>query len=442
MAIDLDSDQKEVVEMGLQSYGNLLAHLETEDPSEAACKVKEELESFENATLNIAITGETGAGKSSFINAIRGVGHEDENAAATGETETTRKPTPYPHPTYPQVTFWDMPGVETPDFQIDQYPEKVNFDSYDFFIIIASERFKSSHAKLAREIRGMGKKFYFVRSKVDADLYNAKKQRPSTYKEEKILEMIKENCIQHLEAEGMTSPKVFLLSSFDLEKYDFLDLVDTLEHELPSHKRHAFLLSLPNVSPQTLQKKKEALKQQIWKLALLLGAASGGVAAIPGSRSKSLSLAFNVPILLKCMRDYSKSFGLEDDSLEKLAQHSGKSVNDLKAVIKTPLAKDLTVKYVWELLSQSPVLLTLKSMGALLSSSMGAKLQAMTETWMLVADFSEYCGKVLPVLCALTASGISYSTTSFVLHRFLDAVAEDAQRIREVVLEEEGKKSI
>ncbi|KAH1181972.1 hypothetical protein KIL84_009726 [Mauremys mutica] len=365
MSMDLGSCEKDVVEMCLQSYRNHLAHLETEDPSEAACKVKEELESFENAMLNIAITGET-----------------------------------------------------------------------------ASERFKSSHAKLAREIRGRGKKFYFVCSKVDADLYNAKRQQPSTYKEEKILEAIKENCIQHLEAEGMTSPKVFLLSSFDLENYDFHDLVDTLERELPSHKRHAFLLSLPNISPQTLQKKKEALKQQIWKLALLSGAASGGVAAIPGFRSKSLCLAFNVPVLLKRMRGYSKSFGLEENSLAKLAQHSGKSVNDLKAAIKTPLAKDLTLEYVWELLSQSPVLLTLKSMGTLLSSSVGAKLQAMTETCLLVADFSEYCGKVLPVLCALTAGGISYSATSFMLHRFLDAVAEDAQRVREVVLEEEGKKSI
>ncbi|XP_038225087.1 T-cell-specific guanine nucleotide triphosphate-binding protein 2-like [Dermochelys coriacea] len=204
--------------MGLQSYGNLLAHFETEDPSEAACKVKEELKSFENAMLNIAITGETGAGKSSFLSAIQDVGHEDENAAATGETERTRKPTPYPHPTHSKGTFWDIPGVETPDFQLDQYPEKVNFDSSDFFIIIASERFKSSHDKLAREIQGMGKKFYFVRSKVDADLYNAKRQQPFTHKEEKILEEMKENCILHLEAEGMTSPKVFLLSSFDLEK--------------------------------------------------------------------------------------------------------------------------------------------------------------------------------------------------------------------------------
>ncbi|KAM7149943.1 LOW QUALITY PROTEIN: interferon-gamma-inducible GTPase 10-like, partial [Macrochelys suwanniensis] len=245
------------------------------------------------------ITRETGAGKSSFINAIRGVGHEDENAAATGEIETPEKPTPYPPPTYPKGTFWDMHGVETPDFQPDQYPEIVNVDSYDFFIIIASERFKSSHAKLAREIQEWGKKFYFVRSKVDAGLYNAKGQQPSTYKEENILEEMKENCMQHLEGEGMTFPKLFLLSSFDLEKYDFHDLVDTLERELSSHKRHAFLLRLPNVSPQTLQKKKEALKQQLWKLALLSGIASGDVALMSGHHVKSLSLAFNVPILLK-----------------------------------------------------------------------------------------------------------------------------------------------
>ena len=61
--------------------------------------------------LRIAVTGASGVGKSAFINAIRGVNDDDENAAPTGVVDTTREPTEYKHPNTPMISFVDLAMV-------------------------------------------------------------------------------------------------------------------------------------------------------------------------------------------------------------------------------------------------------------------------------------------------------------------------------------------
>jgi hypothetical protein len=39
------------------------------------------------------------------------LGDEDDGAAETGVTETTRVATFYPHPTNDKIKFWDLPGI-------------------------------------------------------------------------------------------------------------------------------------------------------------------------------------------------------------------------------------------------------------------------------------------------------------------------------------------
>ncbi|KAJ6663844.1 hypothetical protein lerEdw1_009923 [Lerista edwardsae] len=363
--------------------------------AEAASKILENLEALENASLDIAITGESGSGKSSFVNAIRGLEDEDDGAAPTGVVETTMVPTPYPHPKHPKVTVWDLPGIGTPNFQSGTYLEQVDFSRYDFFILIASERFKSNHAQLAREIQKLGKRFYFVRSKVDADLDATKRRRLRAYNEEAVLEMIRDNCQQCLRNEGIDSPQVFLLSSWELSKYDFMALEETLEKELPRHKRHAFLMALPNISLEILQKKKEALQKQIWKLATV----SCGVAAVP---IPGLSVACDVAILIKSLSQYRQSFGLDDESLDRLAEKVTKPVEEIKAVIRSPLAKEISRDLVLKLLT--------KAGGGVLM-------------------FVEYLASNVPIFGSLAAGSISYGTTYYMLWSFLNEVAEDAQRV-------------
>ncbi|XP_015682381.1 interferon-inducible GTPase 5 [Protobothrops mucrosquamatus] len=361
----------------------------------AISKVMENLQVLENIPLNIAVTGESGSGKSSFVNAIRGLGDDEAASAPTGVVETTEKPTPYPHPKYRNVTLWDLPGIGTPTFHTSLYLEQVHFPSYDFFILIASERFKVHHVQLAQEIRRRGKHFYFVRSKVDADLEASRKRRPQTYNEETILEQIRKNCRAHLLDMKMPDSKVFLLSNWEFDKYDFGMLEETLEKELPSHKRQAFLLALPNISLNILQKKKMALQKEIWKLAIV----SAGVAAVP---IPGLGVTCDITILIKHLSKYLNSFGLDEESLTRLAKKANKPVEEIKEVINSPLAKEISRDLVLKLLTKA-------GGGALM--------------------YMEFFVSAIPILGSVAAGGISFGTTYYMLKSCLDEVANDAHNV-------------
>nr|XP_056703401.1 interferon-inducible GTPase 5-like [Euleptes europaea] len=366
--------------------------------ADATSKIMENLQALENARLDIAVTGECGSGKSSFVNAIRGLGDTDDGAAPTGVVETTVKPIPYQFNKYPNVTIWDLPGIGTPNFQPNTYLKQVNFSCYDFFIIIASERFKFNHARLAQEIQMQGKRFYFVRSKVDMDVQAARTRRQHT-DEEGVLQQIRKNCQECLEAENVASSHIFLLSNWDFSKYDFMLLEETLEQELPSHKRHAFLLALPNISLEILRKKEETLRKQIWKLAI----ASCGAAAMP---IPGLSMACDVAILVKSLSEYRKNFGLDDESLENLAKKVDKPVEEIKEVITSPLAKEITKDAVVKMLSQGTVT---KTGGG---------------TLMVILN----CSKV-SIFGSLVAGGIAFGTTYYMLCSSLNEIAKIAQDV-------------
>ncbi|XP_070621106.1 interferon-inducible GTPase 5-like [Erythrolamprus reginae] len=369
----------------------------------AVSKIMENLQSLENTRLNIAVTGESGSGKSSFVNAIRGLGDEEAGSAPTGVVETTEKPTPYPHPNHSNVILWDLPGIGTPAFRASTYLQQVRFSRYDFFIIIASERFKSNHVELAQEIHHQGKKFYFVRSKVDGDLEASRKRRPKTYNEEAILGQIREDCQKCLRDENMPDSKVFLLSSWEIDKYDFVTLEETLEKELPSHKRHAFLLCLPNISLDILQKKKVALQKEIWKVATV----SAGAAAVP---IPGVGITCDVTILITHLSKYRRSFGLDEESLARLAMKANKPVEEIKGAIKSPLAAEISRDLVLKLLTKA-------AGGALM--------------------FTKNFVSVIPIFGSVAAGGISFATTYYMLKSCLDEVANDAQQVFKKALESE-----
>ncbi|XP_013202525.1 T-cell-specific guanine nucleotide triphosphate-binding protein 1-like [Microtus ochrogaster] len=304
------------------------SHIENRNLQEALSIICNELRNIEKASLHIAVTGETGSGKSSFINALRGVGHEEEGAACTGATETTTERTPYPHPKLPQVTVWDLPGIGSTSFPPEKYLTEMKFGEYDFFIIISTSRFKENDAQLAKAIKRMDMNFYFVRAKIDSDIYNEKTSKPKTFNEDNVLKNILEECSCHLQEALSSEPPVFLVSNFDTSKYDFPKLESKLLFDLPAHKRHIFMLSLSSVTEATINLKRDSLKQKVYLEALKAGA----LATIPlvgmiRDQLEDLDETFNL------FRSY---FGLDDASLEEIAKDFNLSVDTFKVHLRFP----------------------------------------------------------------------------------------------------------
>ncbi|CAL8347916.1 unnamed protein product [Merluccius merluccius] len=388
--------------MGSKANEEIKKALDNNDPGLAASITKKYLEHINNIQLNIAITGESGSGKSTFVNAFRGIGDTDETAAPTGVVETTMKPESFPHPRHPNVVIWDLPGVGTTKFPADQYLEHVGFKKYDFFIIVSADRFRENDVMLAQEIKKMGKKFYYIRSKIDNNLGAAERSQRKKYDKQKTLQEIRENCIQGLEDQGVTSPQVFLVSHFDLHKYDFPTLQETIEREMPSLKRDALILALPNVCRSVIHKKKEVFSSQIKYYALL----SAGVAAIP---VPGLSIAVDAVILVSVLKTYVDGFGLDEKSLEKLSSDTNTPLADLMKVMKC----DISGKYV----TAELVVKLLSSCSAQFSLSTAKKVLS----W-------------IPFFGAAVKVPHSYITTYKFLSDNLDKLSVDAENVLTVAL--------
>ncbi|XP_076793100.1 interferon-gamma-inducible GTPase 10-like [Arvicanthis niloticus] len=265
-------------------------------------------------------------GKSSFINALRGLSHEAEESVDVGTVETTMCKTPYQHPKYPTVIFWDLPGTGTPNFHPDSYVEKVVFANYDF-IIISSSRFSTNDALLVQNIKDAGKKFYFVRTKVDSDLYSEEKTKPTTFKKEEVLQRIRDYCLANLNNIGVTEPHIFLISNFDLDAFDFPKLEETLLKELPGHKRHMFAMLLPNISDASIEIKKHFLQEKIFLEALKS-------AAVSFTPFMNFISGFDLPQQEKCLKEYRSYFGLDDKSIEEIAEKLDTPLEDIKGQLK------------------------------------------------------------------------------------------------------------
>lgn len=195
-------------------------------------------------------------------------------------------------------------------------------------------------------------------------------------------------------AEGLKDPKVFLLSMFELGKYDFHLLEELMVKELESRKRHAFLLAVPNISKPILEKKAASLRQHIWLVATV--ACGINPSPVPGVRD----VACDLYMLVDSLEGYRRSFGLDKDSLVTLAEQTGQPLHRILEAVQSPKTK-VTEALVVELLGQAS------------------------------GDASAFTQELLnvPVLGTLAACGISFATIYQMLRTSLDEAVEDAQRV-------------
>ncbi|XP_078391592.1 interferon-gamma-inducible GTPase 10-like [Cetorhinus maximus] len=302
-------------------------------------QIKSKSDNLDNVQLNIAVLGDVGSGKSTFINAMRGLWSSDLGAAPTGNEETWMEPTKYPCQDLPNVQLWDLPGTNSFGFELNNYLKKVKFESFDFFIIVSQARFRENDAEIAKKIQGQGKEFYYVQSKIDNDAHSLKKQGADLNEGWRT---IRRDCISNFQTVGVTPPDIFLISSFDLEEYDFLRLKSTLARDLPSIKSNVLSLSIPKIMLDVTEPKKRMLMKKVWLLAIL----AGGVGAVPVSVPVSvpvpvLSVITIIGLTVAGRIYLQKQLELSDKLLQSLASKVAKPSSVLKAEMNHRLPRKM-----------------------------------------------------------------------------------------------------
>ncbi|XP_057631187.1 immunity-related GTPase family M protein 3-like [Chionomys nivalis] len=265
------------------------------------CVVNNIMQSMSRHPIRIAVTGDSGNGMSSFINALREIGHEEKDSAPTGVVRTTQKPALYSSPKFPSVDLWDLPGTGVTSQSMENYLEEMDFSKYDLIIIIASEQFSSNHVKLAKAMQSMRRRFYVVWTKLDRDFSTSALPEPQL--RENILKNIQEN----LQKEGVEDPPIFLVSNFSPYFHDFPNLRDTLRIDLSNIRYADSLETLSGICDRSISEKALSLKNSM----------------LTRPQETAVSRMCDAANLQESFENYQKLFGVDDGSLQQVAQRTG-----------------------------------------------------------------------------------------------------------------------
>ena len=173
--------------------------------------------------FNLGVIGRSNCGKSSLIKALilSKLNPENGRLPKTDFLECTEKCEKFEVPGC-RIAFWDVPGCGTQEEALVGYDDRIDMEKYDGFIVCCAGPITEYELALNNLIARHGRRYIFVRTKVDIAIENEKKAHPSTFKEKETLKVLREAISEKLSENGVTE---FLVSSRNPKKFDFGNLV-------------------------------------------------------------------------------------------------------------------------------------------------------------------------------------------------------------------------
>ena len=274
--------------------------------------IQEHIDNWENEAVNIAVTGGSCVGKSFFINTIRSLEPEDDGAASVGMGDTTESLRFYTQPEKPCIKYWDLPGVGTPQFPMqNSYFQLIKVDKYDLFLIFFCTTITEADLWLARNLKLRNKPIFFFRTKID-EIRCIYRKRPSVVSAK--IEESKGKYMQTLYTNGIDVDKLYAISSIELDLGDFNELIADMCGALVDTKKKNLLLSMKIFTKDIVEQKRRVLLNNTWKAATLVAISTG--MPIPG-----LDVMVNIGVLSSQVESYLRVFELDTRSLSKLQPH-------------------------------------------------------------------------------------------------------------------------
>uniref|UniRef100_A0A914QHJ7 IRG-type G domain-containing protein n=1 Tax=Panagrolaimus davidi TaxID=227884 RepID=A0A914QHJ7_9BILA len=155
-----------------------------DDMEETVRKAKAALKLDTLHFFNFGVAGHSKTGKSSLINAIRGLEDDDyeRGAAEVDVTETTHEITQYgfPNPLLKDVRIYDIPGAGTLTHDANNYYQDKRICAFDTVIICIQESVCREEIDFAIQCIKYNQPIVFVRSRCDTVMDNLKKQKRIT----------------------------------------------------------------------------------------------------------------------------------------------------------------------------------------------------------------------------------------------------------------------
>ena len=255
----------------------------------------------------------------------------DCGAAEVDVVECTMEPECYDHPSNPNIKFWDLQRISNPIYygDLEMYCKNVPLDKYDTFLIFAKDRFTADDLKLAEMIRSTGKKFFFIRARIDQDVENARRSKQHLFDKDTTLDEIRKKRSQNLIERGLLEDEreLFLVSSHFPTEYQFDELTQAILAVLPQRQRESLTLTIENallLSKNTLKEKVEVLKKRIKYVAT--ASAFAAAVPIPGA-----SVVADFALIKREIDFYTTQLGLPDEGSNRFLLLSLNTQSELKA---------------------------------------------------------------------------------------------------------------
>jgi len=126
-------------------------------------------------SIQVAVTGQTRCGKSTFINTYRELESkqkaEEKNmlfAFTEHGAEGTMQPTNYEYDD--KCTIWDLPGYGTVNFPVEKYIADMGLKYFNMLIVITCDAFKDTDYKILEGLKEKNVPHIVVRNKIDESI--------------------------------------------------------------------------------------------------------------------------------------------------------------------------------------------------------------------------------------------------------------------------------
>ena len=214
-----------------------------------------------------------------------------------------------------------------------------------------------------------------------------------------MLEKIRQNSEEMLRKYEARDIPLFLIDSYELDKFDFEKLKVQLICDFPDLKREALILSLQSSSREMIRLKVNQLR--IRALVMAGVSATMAVAPIPG-----VSIVVDTAIVCGEAVFYFKQLGLDDESLRRHAKLYSADYNEMRSTVN----KALGIVNVAQMAKCVTTLLT----------TVGPAV-AMAAT--------EEAVSAIPIIGTILAVPMSFASTNLALNLILDKFQEVATEV-------------